>query len=100
MKVPCAIDHVANKLPCAHALNGCGCSRKPQHKWIGARVKSFTTDDKCRETIADYGRITQVIKSKAKSNCCRAEWDEYTGFDPETYPESTIKKVLVTTADV
>ena len=84
----------------ARALNGCGCSMKPQHKWMGARVKSFTTDDKGKETIAGYGRITQVIKSKGKSNRYRVEWDENTGFDPETYTESTIKKLLVATAGV
>jgi hypothetical protein len=74
--------------------------KKPQHKWMGARVKSFTTDDKGKETIVGYGRIMQVIKAKGKTNKYRVEWEKKTGFDPETYPESTIKKILVAAADV
>jgi hypothetical protein len=70
--------------------------KKSQHKWMGARVKSFTTDDKGKDTIVGYGRIVRVIKQKGKSNKYRVEWDKSTGFDPETYPESIIKKLIVT----
>ena len=70
--------------------------KKAQHKWMGARVKSFTTDDKGKETIVGYGRIMQVTKAKGKTNKYRVEWNKSTGFDPETYSESTIKKLLVT----
>ena len=74
--------------------------KKAQHKWMGARVKSFTTDGKGKDTIVGYGRIVQVIKAKGETNKYRVEWEKKTGFDPETYPESTIKKILVAAADV
>jgi hypothetical protein len=74
--------------------------KKAQHKWMGARVKSFTTNDTGKETIVGYGRIIQVIKQKGKSNRYRVEWGEDTGFDPETYSEGTIKKILVAAANV
>ena len=74
--------------------------KKPRHKWMGARVKSFTTNDTGKETIVGYGRIIQVIKAKGKTNKYRVEWNKSTGFDPETYTESTIKKLLVATAGV
>jgi hypothetical protein len=70
--------------------------KKAQHKWMGTRVKAFTTNDKGKETIAGYGRIVRVIKQKGKSNKYRVEWDKGTGFDPETHSEGTIKKLLVT----